>query len=68
MREDFYFLLNGEARRAATELTEARGLRSNDRYSSIARLKALGSSTPKARALLETTFFAGLRKAGMPEK
>jgi hypothetical protein len=68
MREDFYFLLNGEARRAATELAEARGLSSNDRYSSIARLKALDFWAPKARALLETTYFTGLRKAGMPEK
>jgi len=62
------YALNGETERAATEIDEARRTSSDDRYSSIARLKALGSSTPKARALLETTFFAGLRKAGMPEK
>ena len=60
------YALEGESERAATELAEARRLSSDDRYSSIARLKALGSSTPKARALFETTYFAGLRKAGMP--
>jgi hypothetical protein len=53
---------------AATELAEARRLSSDDRYSSIARLKALGFWAPKARALLETTYLAGLRKAGMPEE
>jgi TolB-like protein/DNA-binding winged helix-turn-helix (wHTH) protein/Flp pilus assembly protein TadD len=62
------YALNGEAERAATELDEARRTSSDDRYSSIARLNASGSLTPKARALLETTFFAGLRKAGMPEE
>ena len=59
--------LNGETERAATELAEARRLSSNDRYSSIARMKALGSSTPKARARLEAIIY-GLRKAGMPEE
>jgi hypothetical protein len=35
----------------------------------IARLKVAGTlGVPKARALLEPTFFAGLRKAGMPEE
>jgi adenylate cyclase len=58
--------LNGETERAATELAEARRLSSNDRLSSITRLSA--AWTPKARARLETTYFAGLRKAGMPEE
>jgi TolB-like protein/DNA-binding winged helix-turn-helix (wHTH) protein/Flp pilus assembly protein TadD len=60
--------LNGETERAATELAEARRLSNDDRYSSVARLTALGSWTPKARARLEATYFAGLRKAGMPEE
>jgi hypothetical protein len=55
--------------RAATELAEARRLNSDGRYSSIARLKAAGYfGVPKVRALFETTFFDGLRKAGMPEE
>jgi hypothetical protein len=38
---------------------------------SRARLKAdpwVSNSAPKVRALYETTFFAGLRKIGMPEE
>ncbi|MBV8736705.1 MAG: tetratricopeptide repeat protein, partial [Alphaproteobacteria bacterium] len=68
--------LNGETERAATELAEARRLSRDDRYSSIARLKAAGSygssngywGVPKVQALYESTYFAGLRKAGMPEE
>jgi hypothetical protein len=38
-------------------------------YTSIARLKAVGSfGVLKIRALLEDTYVAGLRKAGMPEE
>jgi len=40
-----------------------------NRFSSIARLKAFGNfGVPKIRALYEATYFAGLRKAGMPEE
>jgi adenylate cyclase len=60
------YALNGDTERAATELAEARRLSSNDRYSSIARLTAAWA--PKARARLEATYIAGLRKAGMPEE
>jgi adenylate cyclase len=67
--------LKGETERAAAELAEARRLVDDDRFSSIARLKAIGflgmsegSGVPKIRALFETTYFAGLRKAGMPEE
>jgi adenylate cyclase len=67
--------LKGETERAAAELAEARRLVGDDRYSSIARLKALGYfggpgyfGVPKIRALFETTCFAGLRKAGVPEE
>jgi hypothetical protein len=41
----------------------------DDRYSSIARLRAVGPfGGPKIRALFEATYFVGLRKAGMPEE
>jgi tetratricopeptide (TPR) repeat protein len=63
--------LRGETGRAAAELAEAQRLSSDDRFSSIAGLKAkaIGSlAAPKTRALYEATYFAGLRKAGMPEE
>jgi TolB-like protein/Flp pilus assembly protein TadD len=61
--------LKGRTDRAAAELAEARRLNSDDRYSSIARLKATQYwGVPKVRALFEATFFAGLRRAGMPEE
>jgi adenylate cyclase len=67
------YALKGETERAASELAEARRLTS--RYSSIARVKAAGILggpgywwVPKVRALIEATYFAGLRKAGMPEE
>jgi adenylate cyclase len=63
------YALKGEAERAAAELAEARRLSSDDRYSSIARLKAVGYfGVPKVHALFEATFFAGLHKAGIPER
>ncbi len=62
------YALRGESERAAGELAEARRL-NGDLYSSIAQLKAGGSRVvPKIRALFEATYFAGLRKAGMPEE
>ena len=46
-----------------------RKLSGDDRYSSIARLKAPRYwGVPKIDALYEATYFAGLRKAGMPEE
>jgi adenylate cyclase len=61
--------LKGDIERAAAELAEARGLVAANRWSSIARLKARGYfGVPKVRALFEATYFAGLRKAGMPEE
>ena len=63
------YALKGETERAAAELAEARRLTADSRYSSIAHLKAAVSyGVPKVRALFETTFFAGLRKTGMPEE
>jgi tetratricopeptide (TPR) repeat protein len=63
------YALNGATERAAAELAEARRLAADDRFSSIARYKAVGyPRAPKVWALGEATFFAGLRKAGMPEE
>jgi hypothetical protein len=63
------YALKGQTERAAAELAEARKQSGDDRYSSIARLKAVGYwGVPKIRALIEATYFAGLRKAGMPEE
>ena len=60
------YALKGDTERAAAELAEARRLTSDDRYSSIARLKAVlpGFGHP----LFEATYFAGLRLAGMPDE
>jgi TolB-like protein/Tfp pilus assembly protein PilF len=65
------YALRGETERAAAELIEARRVSGGDLFSSIADLKAhpgawLGVS--KTRALYEASYFAGLRKAGMPEE
>jgi adenylate cyclase len=68
------YALTGDTERAATELAEARRLVSDDRYSSIARLRAVGIwgsgywGVPKIRALFEATYFVGLGRAGMPEE
>ena len=63
------YALKGDTARAAAELGEARRLVGDDRYSSIARVRAGGTwGVPKIRTLIETTYFAGLRKAGVPEK
>ncbi|MGC2202427.1 MAG: tetratricopeptide repeat protein, partial [Stellaceae bacterium] len=61
--------LQGETERAAAELAEARRLVGDDRYSTIARLRAVEAwGVPKIRALVEATYYAGLRKAGMAEE
>jgi adenylate cyclase len=63
------YALNGETERAAAELAEARSLSGDNRFSSIARLKAVGYfGVASVRALVEATYFVGLRKAGMPEE
>jgi tetratricopeptide (TPR) repeat protein len=64
------YALNGETERATAELTEATRL-SPDRYSSIAGLRVLGNYRvllPNIRILVDATYYAGLRKAGMPEE
>jgi tetratricopeptide (TPR) repeat protein len=63
------YALKGETGCAAVELAEARKLSGDNRFSSLARLKAPQYfGAPKVRALFETTYLAGLRKAGMPEE
>jgi adenylate cyclase len=69
------YALKDEPERAAFELAEARRLSGGDTLS-IAWVKANLSrpetswsyAVPKIRALYETTFYAGLRKAGMPDE
>jgi adenylate cyclase len=63
------YALMGDIKSATAELADACQLSGDNRYASIARhrgLQLLGS--PKTHALAETTFFAGLRKAGVPEE
>ena len=61
------YALKGETKRALAELAEARRLVGDDRYSSIARLRTVVSwGAPEL--LVETAYFAGLRKAGVPEE
>jgi hypothetical protein len=52
-------------------LAKARKLSAEDRFASIARVKAsIGKNyeVPSVRVLFEATYLAGLRKAGMPEE
>jgi tetratricopeptide (TPR) repeat protein len=63
------YALQGEHHRAGAELAEARRLSVDGRYSCVTRLKATQYfGVPKIRDLFEATYFAGLRKAGMPEE
>jgi TolB-like protein/Flp pilus assembly protein TadD len=63
------YALKGAIDRAQLELADARRLRGEGFYASIARLRAEWDyGAPQLRPLLEATFFAGLRKAGMPEE
>ena len=62
------YALKGETERAAAELAEARRLSGEGSFSSIARLRRGYFGVPKIRALYEATYFAGLRKAGVPEE
>ena len=62
------YALVGEGDRAAGELAEARRLVGDDRYASIAGIRAITSwGEPRVAALAEQTYFAGLRKAGVAE-
>ena len=58
------YVLKGETEHAAAELAEARRLSGDDRFLSIARIRAQRCwGAPKTRALWEGTYLAGLRKA-----
>jgi TolB-like protein len=63
--------LKGETERAAAELAEARRLSNYHRYLSISQVKAFivwHGAAPEVRASAETTYFAGLRRAGTTEE
>jgi tetratricopeptide (TPR) repeat protein len=63
------YALKGETEHAAAELAEARRVGGENSWSSIAKIRARTRyEAPTIRALSEATFFAGLRKAGMPEE
>jgi adenylate cyclase len=65
------YALKGDTERAGSELAEARNLQGEGSYSSIVRFlldSQVRGARPEIRALYEATFFAGLRKAGMPEE
>jgi adenylate cyclase len=63
------YALKGGAERATAELGEARNLSSDSQRWSVARLRARTRyETPEVRSLAESTIYAGLLKAGMPEE
>jgi adenylate cyclase len=62
------YALKDDVQRAAGELAEAQRLSGDRRYSSIAHFPGARFWPPKIRALGETTIFAGLRRAGVPEE
>lgn len=68
------YALHGDAEQAAAELTEAQRLYGPGTFSSVAGEELRQSRSqyrgtrPEIRELFETAFFAGLRKAGLPEE
>jgi len=62
------YALAGNSEDAATELVEARRLSGDNRYGSIVGFKRANALGAKLHPVAEDTFFAGLRKAGMPEE
>ena len=60
--------LKGETERAAAALAEARQVAGKGYYSSMGAAIISSRVVPRNRALFEATFFAGLRKAGVPEE
>jgi TolB-like protein/DNA-binding winged helix-turn-helix (wHTH) protein/Flp pilus assembly protein TadD len=65
------YALKGETERAAAELAEARRLSGNGSPSSIPQAKASAArdfAAPAIRAMVETTYLVGLRKAGVPKE
>jgi TolB-like protein len=63
------YALKGDTKRTSAQLAQARSLSGENRYASMAHLKAVSIfAVPTVRDLSEATYFAGLRKAGMPEE
>ena len=63
------YALEGDAKAASAELDAARKLRGQEFHSSIARRKSLVYfGVPAVVAQFDETFFAGLRKGGVPEE
>ena len=63
------YALQDDMPRAKAELAETHRLNPDNHYASIARHKAAQFfGAPQTHALAEVTFFAGLRKAGVPEE
>ena len=62
------YALKDDLERARAELIEARRLLGGKAYSSIAAMRARNRAVPAIRELYEATYFAGLRKAGVPEE
>jgi class 3 adenylate cyclase/TolB-like protein/Tfp pilus assembly protein PilF len=60
--------LTGNTEGATAELVEARRLSGDNRYATIAGFKRSAALGAKLYALAEDTFFAGLRRAGVPEE
>jgi len=63
------YALNGEPQRGAAELAETYRLSAKVWVSTIADMRVTGYwGPPKVRDLIETVYFAGLRKIGVPEE
>jgi TolB-like protein/DNA-binding winged helix-turn-helix (wHTH) protein/Tfp pilus assembly protein PilF len=63
------YALKGESELAAAALVETRRLNPDGLYSTIANVKArYPRPAPTVAALYENTFYAGLRKAGVPDE
>ena len=62
------YALKGDLALATAELAEARRRSGGKGYFSILRMKTGYLGAPSVRALHEATYFAGLRKAGVPEE
>jgi len=63
------YALKDDLEAAAAELAAARRLAGDDRYASIAHFRAISFwGVAQISALAEATYFAGLRKAGVPDK
>jgi TolB-like protein/Flp pilus assembly protein TadD len=63
------YALKGKRERATAELAEARRLRGEGFFSSIATIREnVNFGVPGVRALFEATYLAGLRRAGVPEE